>query len=171
MAGGGYILSKKAVHKFVTNRMVDPTCAQSPGGSEDAEMGKCLEGHTIQLDAHNLLGQKQFFPIGPENYMNPKNPKWPTWWYESMEWEDYKRGGLDGIADTLACVHYAAPKEMHLINYLVYKIYPFGLTRESDALPRKLSLEEIIKFSDAESKSKHYLKHEVVHGLEDDEKY
>lgn len=171
MAGGGYILSKKAIYKFVTNRMVDPVCRQHPGGSEDLEMGKCLEGYAIGLDAHNLLGQKQFFPIGPEAYMGPKSNNWPTWWYESMEWEDYERGGLGGIADTLACIHYASPKEMYLINHLVFNIYPFGFVRPSDILPKKLSLNEIIKASDAESKSRNYFKHDIVHNLEEDEKY
>lgn len=171
MAGGGYVLSKKAVYKFVTDRMTDPVCRQDPGGSEDLEMGKCLQSHAIPLDAHNLLRQKQFFPIGPEAYMSPKSPDWPSWWYESMEWEDYERSGLKGVADTLACVHYAAPKEMHLINFLVYKIYPFSFMRENDTLPRKLSLDEIIKTSDAESKSPNYSKHLVVHNLDEDEKY
>jgi hypothetical protein len=48
------------------------------------------------------------------------------------------------------------------------KLIEFGMTRENDTLPRKNSLEKIIKFSDAES---HYFKHLAVHGLEEDEKY
>lgn len=171
MAGGGYILSKKALHKFVTQRMVDPVCRQDPGGSEDAEMGKCLETHAIALDAHDLLGQKQFFPIGPEAYMSPKSPNFPTWWYEHNEWTDYKHGGIDGCADTFANVHYASPKEMHMINYLIYKAHPFGIIKGNQTLPRKLTLEEVIKDSDSPSKSPNYFTHEPIHNLDEDEKY
>lgn len=151
--------------------MLDPQCNRGPGGSEDLEMGICLETHAIPLDAHDVLKRKQFFPIGPENYMQQKSPNYPTWWYEVNEWENVTYGGIDGIADTFANVHYVSPKNMYTMNYFAYDVYPFGLQREKEVLPKRFSLEEIFKQSDTESSSPNYHKHTPIHNLEDDEKF
>lgn len=169
MAGGGYVLSKKALHKFVNERIHDPKCRQDWRGAEDCEMGKCLEGHAIKIDAHDDLGQNQFFPLGPERYMNKQS--FGKRWYEQMEWESYERGGLGGISETITCMHYVSPKEMFSLNYLIFKTHPFGLVREKDELPLKFSLREILKASNVGSKSEYYVTHEPVLNLDEDEKY
>lgn len=132
-------------------------------------MGLCLTGHAIQLDAHDILGQKQFFPVGTEDHFLKKIN---DWWYPTNQWVQYPQGTLECCADTIACLHYIPPKEMHLFNYLIYKVHPFGFEKNGVRdLPKKLSLNELINASDVKSLSKNFHDHKFVHFLDDDEKY
>lgn len=132
-------------------------------------MGLCLMPHAIALDGHDLLGQKQFFPIGVDDHFIKKVN---DWWYPTNQWFNYTQGSLDCCADTIACLHYIPPKEMYLFNYLIYKVHPFGFEKNGvRELPKKLSLAEIINASDVKSSSRNFQNHEFVHFMDVDEKY
>lgn len=47
MAGGGYILSNKALEKFAETLLHNATVCHPEGGAEDWEMGRCLEHSAI----------------------------------------------------------------------------------------------------------------------------
>lgn len=82
------------------------------------------------------------------------------------------QGSLDCCSDTLVHMHYISPIEMGKYDYLVYNVHPFGVEKNlTEVLPRKFSLEEIIKTSDEKSLSKYYVEHEKIHNFDDDEKY
>ena len=167
MAGGGYILSKKALSKFI-KLVKEEKCRNDPGGAEDVEMGKCLTNHAIFLDGNDQLGQNQFFPIGIEEHV--KDPKHYTYWYRRIQWSNYTEGSLDCCADTIASLHYINPEQMYLLNYLIYNVHPFGLTFNKE-MPKKLSLQEVINLSEVKSMSKLYKEHPLIHHLDDDERY
>jgi hypothetical protein len=131
-------------------------------------MGLCLTGHAIPLDGHDLLGQKQFFPVGTEEHFTKYVS---NWWYPINQWFNYSQG-IECCADTIACLHYIPPKEMFLFNYLIYNVHPFGFNKIGvRALPKKLSLDEIINASDVKSGSENFFNHKFVHFIDDDEKY
>lgn len=170
MAGGSYILSRKAVQKFVTQIMTNDTiCRSNGGGAEDLEMGRCLQHHALAIDGRDVLHQQRFFPIGVERHMKKSvNESW----YERYQWFNVTQGALQCCSDTLAAAHYIKPKEMIFMEYLIYHLHPFGLEKNStEILPRKLSLKEVIQEADTRSFSPNYQAHRIFHIINDDEKY
>lgn len=168
MSGGGYVLSRKALYKFV-RRQYNIFCHPGMGGAEDLRIGKCLQNEVLNIDAHDELGQKQFFPIDVKYHMW----NWPvdnSYWYDRYSWLKAKYG-LDCCSQSISCMHYIPPKEMYTFEYLIYNVYPFGLERKIDKLPRKMTLTEVIEASDARSLSPNYVRHKIIHHIDDDEKY
>lgn len=172
MAGGGYVLSKKALEKFVTKVMHNKDlCRLTNEGAEDRELGQCIQNTTLFVDERDELKQKRFFPAGVEEHMNKFN-KNLSYWYDQMLYYDSKYGGLECCSDTPIGFHYVTPKEMYLLDYLIYQLNPFGYDKNStEILPRKLSFEEIVKASDVDSNATEYRKHEFYHDFESVEKF
>ncbi len=161
-------MSKKALWKFATKLLNDSEhCNPESHAAEDMEMGACLESHAIPLDGHDLSGQKEFFPVEIENHLTNLNRRW---WYTKNMWHSYPYG-MNCCAETIANLHYIPPEEIELLNYLIYKVHPFGLEKSQlKDLPKKIKLEDLIKLSDVASNSPNYRKHKFVHFLDEDEK-
>ena len=88
MSGGaGYVLSKKALEIFVTTGLNDKTgkiCRPDGKGSEDIELGKCMENLSIcPGDTRDALGRGRFFPLVPEKHLNPGLMDPESKWYRS----------------------------------------------------------------------------------------
>lgn len=170
MAGGGYILSKKALEKFVTKITQNSTiCSMNENGSEDWEMGRCLQHAAVSVDERDEKLGKRFFPAGIMEHLKPK--KDPNYWYDNTQYYEVPQASLDCCSDTPAGFHYIPPKEMYMIEYLTQRVHPFGLDRSNEQLPRKLRLKEILLKSDAESSSVKFKKHQIYHDFEKSEKY
>lgn len=173
MAGGGYILSKKALEKFATKLMHDDKrCTLDKFGAEDLELGKCLENQTIFVDERDELMQKRFFPVGIFEHLGEKNEN-NSYWYDDMLFYEAKYGGLDCCSDSIANLHYITPKEMYTLDYLIYNVHPFGTEKNStELLPRKIPFNEILTKSDVDSNATEYHKnHLIFHEFDDDEKF
>lgn len=94
------------------------------------------------------------------------------YWYWRNLWRNVTHGGLDCCSDVYIGAHYVSPKEMYMLQYLIYKVHPFGLQKNlTETMPRKLTLDEIITASDVKSLSPNFIEHERVHYIDDDEKY
>jgi glycoprotein-N-acetylgalactosamine 3-beta-galactosyltransferase len=170
MAGGGYILSRKALTKF-KRKQENKECNIGDGGAEDWEMGTCLQNEALFLDGHDIFNQKQFFPTSVEDHLSYGEVN-KDYWYVKNLWFNVTQGGLDCCSNSIVCMHYIVPREMFLLNYLIYHVHPFGLHKnDSLALPRKFSLEKIIKLSDIGSYSPNFQPHQFVHHMDDDEKF
>lgn len=170
MAGGGYILSKKALEKFVMKIVPNKTlCKIDDTGAEDYEMGKCLQHYAIFADERDDLLQKRFFPVGFMEHLKPSDP---DYWYYKSQYYKVAQGSLDCCSATPAVFHYINPREMYLLDYLTRHVHPFGLYKNfTETLPRKLKLKEILQASDVESSAVNFKKHETYHNLEESEKY
>jgi glycoprotein-N-acetylgalactosamine 3-beta-galactosyltransferase len=172
MAGGGYILSKKALEKFVTKLMHDEkSCQMHNEGSEDKELGLCLQNSTLFVDERDELMQKRFFPAGVEEHLNKREEN-NSYWYDQMLYYDSKYGGLQCCSDVPIGFHYVEPKEMFLMDYLIYRVHPYGFDKNlTETLQRKKSFEEILSASDIDSNATEYQKHEFYHNFEVFEKF
>lgn len=172
MAGGGYVLSKKAVEKFVTKLMHnEEVCKLSEEGAEDLELGKCLENSTIFIDERDELKQKRFFPVGVNEHLNEQNEN-VSYWYDQMLYYDVKYGSLECCSDTFVNSHYITPRQQYMLNYLIYNVHPFGLQKNvSETLPPKLTFDEILKASDVASNASDFQSHAIFHDLESSEKF
>ena len=170
-SGGGYILSKAALEKFVTRILPNKTlCRQDSDGAEDYELGKCLEHFAIPVDERDELSQKRFFPVGTEEHF--KTPEDPEYWYVKNQYYKSHHGGLDCCSDTPIAFHYVDAKAMYYMDYLINNVHPFGLDKNiTEKLPEKLKLEDIMTSSNADSLSPNFKKHKFVHGLDQSENY
>lgn len=132
--------------------------------------GQCLKGLAIFLDARDKLNQKKIFQLSPENHFAPALS--PKSWYYYYLWRNVTQDGIDGCSDTFISKHYTSPKEIHALQYLIYKVHPFGLRKNlTESLPRKLSINELIALSDEKSFAPFYREHVRIHHIDDDEKY
>lgn len=170
MAGGGYILSKKAVKKFVEKSMQDPNHCKPDGGgtSEDLDMGRCLAHLAIFVDCRDDLKQKRFFPVTVMGHMSnfTVDPD-IDYWYIRNQYYDAPQGGTDCCSNTSVAFHYIGPDEMHDLDCSIYHTHPFGLeTYNDEVLPRKLTLREIVNASDITARSPNYIPHAYRHDLD-----
>lgn len=118
IAGGGYILSKKALEKFV-KRVLQGKCIAGITGPEDYNTGDCLQKEALLIDAHNLNHEKEFFPIGTEEHMKNRSNS-DEWWYSRNQWANVTQGGLNCCSESIACLHYVSP---HLTIYFIKYIH------------------------------------------------
>jgi glycoprotein-N-acetylgalactosamine 3-beta-galactosyltransferase len=170
MAGGGYILSRKAVTKFVETALPNKTQCHTEGGSEDWEMGRCLEGLAIFIDARDELHQKRFFPVGVGEHMKDKAD--PEYWYTRNQYYHVTQGNISCCSDTSIEYHYIGTKEMYLLDYFIYGTHPFGVDDHlAETLPKRLPLKTIMKAADANSSSPNFRVHRLRHQLDPSEKY
>lgn len=173
MAGGGHIFSKKALEKFVTDISPNPKlCQNQDGEADDLLVGLCLQHYAIFIDARDDKNEKQIFPVGVEEHMKKDEPDMTYWYYRNL-WRNVTQGGLGCCSDTYIGSHYVSPKEMHLLEFLIYNLHPYGIEKNlTEILPRKLTLEEVVESSDAKSiYSPNYKEHKKYHNIDQDEKY
>lgn len=168
MAGGGYILSKKALEKFGAVIDGDHEICRFQGVAEDWEIARCFSHSAILVDSRDEKNQKRFFPTGVEEHMrNGINEKNSTYWYTRSQYYFSPSPGTQCCSETSVQYHYINPKEMFALEYFIYNLQLFGLVDEKDdELPRKKTLEEIIKASDQPSLSLNFEKHRNYHKLE-----
>lgn len=172
MAGGGYIISKKALKKFSEKLVFNETVCPSSGDGEDEDwkMGNCLAHSAIFVDCRDELHQNRFFPVNVELHMGYKDD-WLEW-YPKYQYYHTFEGNTSCCSDTSIQFHYIDPKQMYTLEYLIYKAHPFGLVDHlEESLPRQLPLQEIIEASDAPSPSVNFWEHKDFHNLESSEIY
>lgn len=132
-------------------------------------IGKCLRTHALFIDDLDEFGQKRFFPVPFETHLTKTID--PKFWYWQYLWRNVSQGSLECCSDTFVEMHYVKPQEMQLLEFLIYHFQPFGLEKNlTETLPRKLSLDEIIKMSDTRSFSINYREHKKNHYIEADER-
>jgi glycoprotein-N-acetylgalactosamine 3-beta-galactosyltransferase len=169
MAGGGYILSRKALEKFSKNLKNKSICRSDDDGAEDLEMGLCLRNNALFIDGHDEIGEKQFFPVHVTEHMQNKTLDF-NYWYTKNQWFNSTQGGLKCCSKNIACMHYIKPTEMYRYNYLINDVHPFGLTKKHDLeLPNKYDFQDLVELADQRSSSPNYVNHRIDHNFDKDE--
>ena len=99
MSGGaGYVLSKKALKRFVTKGLNDKTgkiCRPNGEGFEDIELGKCMENLRIKMgDSRDASGKGRFFPLVPEKHFNAGLMDAQSKWFRSEKFYNFEEAYL-----------------------------------------------------------------------------
>jgi hypothetical protein len=128
MSGGsGYVLSREAVKRFVTEAIPDPKkCKEKGTGAEDAEIGKCLENvNVIAGDSRDSQGRHRMLPFSPLSHLQAGgNKTMPVWFYKYMFYP-YEQG-KECCSDYMISFHYVNKGTMYALDNLLYHIKPFG---------------------------------------------
>jgi len=139
MSGGaGYVLSKEAVRRFVTRGLEDKTgmvCRKDGGGSEDVEMGKCLENiDVVAGDSRDSLGRGRFFPFLPEHHLMPGHMD-DDFWYKKYVFYPTELG-MGCCSDSAISFHYVSARQMYVMEYLLYHLRPYGIDRKIETVDK-----------------------------------
>ncbi|KAI8119306.1 Glycoprotein-N-acetylgalactosamine 3-beta-galactosyltransferase 1 [Lucilia cuprina] len=143
MSGGaGYVLSKEALRLFAEhaypNRVL---CRQTPGGSEDKEMGTCLQNvGVVAGDSRDELKRGRFFPTSLYSHIIPKPKSSWYWRYIFYATED----GLNCCSDYSISFHYVQPNYMYVMDFLVYKLRPYGIVPKDIDMPKKNNMSVLL---------------------------
>lgn len=146
--GAGYVISKEALKRFALEALNDYNLCSNLAYAEDVEMGQCLENvGVIAGDSRDFLERGRFFSFDPQNHFFP-HPENAAYWY----WKHlfYKTDeGLDCCSDTTISFHYIEPVMMYLMDYLIYRIQPYGIKNEYcvHKLPKRMDLDTVKSFN------------------------
>ncbi|KAI9559034.1 hypothetical protein GHT06_015823 [Daphnia sinensis] len=134
--GAGYVLSKEATRRFVTQGYNNKSiCRQDHGGAEDVEMGICMQNLNISaMDTRDSLGRHRFFTFGADFHY------FPGGMYSEDHWHwDYiyypPTEGRNCCSDTTVSFHYIDPNTMYILDLFLYQIRPYGLLNNRPAIP------------------------------------
>ncbi|XP_037959689.1 glycoprotein-N-acetylgalactosamine 3-beta-galactosyltransferase 1-like [Teleopsis dalmanni] len=144
MSGGaGYALSKEALRRFVNKAYPNSKiCRQRSGGSEDKEMGYCLQNvGVVAGDSRDEQKRGRFFPSGPQGHLIPKDKSHWYWRYIYYATED----GLDCCSDLAISFHYIQPSFFYVLDYFVYRLRPFGISHAYNTLPQKQNMTSLLQ--------------------------
>lgn len=129
----------------------------------------CLTNKSIFVDTRDNRKQMRFLMFGVDKYF-PKKYN-PTNWFFEKAFYDVPHHSLDCCSDLPVGFHYIKrTAEMYLIEYLIYRVYPFGIDKSSnEELPEKFSLTEILSRANVGSNSTLYKQHKVIHEMDSSE--
>ncbi|VDM49962.1 unnamed protein product [Toxocara canis] len=126
MSGGaGYVLSRTALRKFVTEAMKDPNKCHVNGYSEDVEVGVCLENVNVSTgDTRDEHKRHRFLPISLEKVLVWKENDAQAQWFQGYAVHQIKKG-VKEVSDRLITVHYVTPEMMLVLDFLLYDVRRF----------------------------------------------
>jgi glycoprotein-N-acetylgalactosamine 3-beta-galactosyltransferase len=129
--GGGYVLSKEALRRLGEKGNDSSICRQD-GGSEDAELGLCMERLGVRTaNSTDSMDRSRFHCFDPETHLFGGYPEW----YYQYDANGAKKG-QDSISDYAISFHYVPPEKMLSLEFYIYHLRPYGINSGQQDLNR-----------------------------------
>ncbi|XP_055530708.1 glycoprotein-N-acetylgalactosamine 3-beta-galactosyltransferase 1-like [Wyeomyia smithii] len=140
--GAGYVLSREALKRFIEQALDKAENCSVVLETEDLEMGKCMESINVTAgDSRDHLGRKRFLPLEPKFHLTSNPVDDPDFWYNYYSfYEPFY--GLKCCSDLAISFHYVQGPQMHVMDFLIYGLHPYGLVYKNPPLPPKKSWDE-----------------------------
>ncbi|OQR76608.1 glycoprotein-N-acetylgalactosamine 3-beta-galactosyltransferase 1-like [Tropilaelaps mercedesae] len=122
MSGGaGYVLSRESLDRFAERGA--QICRQDAGGSEDVNMGDCMMKLGVEAgNSRDKYGSERFLPLTAGDHITDRLPDW------FFAYTAYRQnGGEKTISDSVISFHYTDAIMMHLLDFMLYHVRPYGL--------------------------------------------
>ncbi|KAH8393672.1 hypothetical protein KR200_009333 [Drosophila serrata] len=126
MSGGaGYVLSRKAVELFVNATGENSVCEPGASGTEDFEMGRCMELLKVKAgESRDLYGRHRFFSLSLQYFLIAEDND--EFWLSLYLVHRCKKG-RECCSTYSISVHNVSPNEMHFLETVLYESRPYGL--------------------------------------------
>lgn len=124
--GAGYVLSRAALKLIAEAMLKEAPGCHKRGGSEDVNLGACAEAVGVQMvDSLDALNRETFHPFRPSTIFDRT-------YIDRVSWIHYYnyfpvKTGLDCCSDHSVSFHYVSPRDMYVLELLLYHIYPYGI--------------------------------------------
>lgn len=134
----GYVMSKGAMKRLDGPFSNGTNCAvfKEKKKHDNERIGMCMSEAGI-LDGNSLdeHGKKRFFEIYLDTFLLPKvEVNFPYPWYGEYK-VDHR---LDAASNYSITFHGMSTQKMHVMEYLIYQLRPYGLEYEMPPLPQKM---------------------------------
>ena len=128
--GAGYVFSKASLLKF-NQALQDPSRCKQKSLAEDVEVGVCLRNMgVLPGDTRDEFGRETFHPLKPENHVIPNGIDSSHWLYQNSKYP--LTTGRNSCSDHTIAFHYITPGHMHLLDYFIYHLRPYGVHHDLD---------------------------------------
>ncbi|XP_055923161.1 glycoprotein-N-acetylgalactosamine 3-beta-galactosyltransferase 1-like isoform X2 [Eupeodes corollae] len=141
--GGGYVLSKEALRRFIVDSFDNETlCLSAQPSSEDFEIGKCLTNvGVIPGNSMDPIDYTQrFHPLPLRDYLQPDAMNTLPGWLFNRSVEQIQTGPFC-CSDYAISFHYLESKDMYLYDFFLYRMKVHGIEKPFRTLPDKISSE------------------------------
>jgi glycoprotein-N-acetylgalactosamine 3-beta-galactosyltransferase len=139
---GVHAISKRALTRLVEKAFTNKEICSEGNGDLDKEVSKCLQHvNVLQIDALDDEGKGMFFQNSPEAALFPDKAEEYDRWY----WHKLKQGPNKCCSDRLIAIQNVWNTHLYYLEYFIYKVHAFGRHRLPEPLPKKKTLEEIVK--------------------------
>lgn len=119
--GAGYVLSKEALKRF--GKFSNTSLCRQDGGSEDVEIGKCMENLGVRTGtSSDRLGRSRFHCFSPKSHLLGTYPDW----FIARDALGAPKG-RESISDYAISFHYMGPADMYVMEYFAYHFRTYGM--------------------------------------------
>lgn len=138
---GAYALSKNAFTRLYEKGLTNPEICDVNATNDDQTISKCLQRlNVLQIDGIDDDGRGMFFRDNPEAALFPERQSE----YDKFYWHKLTQGPKC-CSDRLTAIQGVYGTHLYYFEYFIYKVHAFGRHRLPEPLPKKKTLENIIK--------------------------
>ena len=123
--GAGYVFSRHALRIFA-KLLDDPSRCKTKARAEDVETSRCFQAEGVLAeDTRDELGRETFHCFRPEHHLIPGFVPKERWGYKNSFFPYID--GPDCCSDQSISFHYVTPNMMYVLDFLIYRLRPYGL--------------------------------------------
>lgn len=133
----GYVLSKKAVENIAKGYGHELNCRKA-NVTDETRFGLCLKEVGVTLiNSTDKQNKQQFFDKNLDDFFLPQiEVKLPYPWYQDYKVNHY----LDHASNYSIAFCGMNWKLMHVMEFLIYQLRPYGIETHTPPLPKKISI-------------------------------